>query len=101
MKKSWVTAKELASIFQVSIKTIRRAYVNGDLPIVRLRRMVRFDLNRVRLIMEQGGLRPMARVKGPRNQGAPAGNRRRRAQSKRPRSVKRGRNFQSNARRQS
>jgi excisionase family DNA binding protein len=40
MKTSWLTAQELASFLQVSIKTVRRAYRNGEIPMVFSRHMV-------------------------------------------------------------
>lgn len=82
MKKAWLTTKELAVLLQVSIKTIRRAYRNGEIPIVRFRRMVRFDLEDVRRVMQQKSIRPNLRVMAPRR--ATAGKSRRRAQPKAP-----------------
>ena len=100
MKKTWVTAKELASLLQVSIKTVRRAYRNGEIPMVRFRHMVRFDLAQVRRAMARNGRSRMRRLNGNSTlRGAIAGQGRRRAQQKRPRSVKRGRNFQDSKRR--
>ncbi|HSL04530.1 MAG TPA: helix-turn-helix domain-containing protein [Nitrospiraceae bacterium] len=93
MKKSWLTAKELATLLQVSLKTVRRAYRNGEIPMVRFRHMVRFDLEQVRRVVQQEAVRPSLRVVASREQGAIAGASRRRATTKSPRSVKRGRNF--------
>ena len=55
MKKTWLTAKELAALLQVSIKTVRRAYRNGEIPMVRFRKMVRFDLEQVTTGRAAGG----------------------------------------------
>lgn len=33
MHTSWLTTRELASLLNVSIKTIRRAYRNGEIPV--------------------------------------------------------------------
>jgi len=82
MKQAWLTTKELALLLQVSMKTIRRAYRNGEIPIVRFRRMVRFDLEDVRRVMQQKRIRPNLRVMAP--QRATAGNSRRRAQPNAP-----------------
>ena len=91
MKKSWLTAKELATLLQVSIKTVRRAYRNGKIPMARFRHMVRFDLAEVRRVMARNGRSCMRRLNGNATpQGATAGQGRRRAQQNRPRSVKRG-----------
>ena len=64
MKKSWLTAKELATLLQVSIKTVRRAYRNGEIPMVRFRHMVRFDLAQVRRAMARNGRSRMRRLNG-------------------------------------
>jgi excisionase family DNA binding protein len=90
MKKTWLTAKELASLLQVSIKTVRRAYRTGEIPMARFRHMVRFDLAEVRRAMKRNGRSRLRRLNGTSTlQGATAGASRRRA-PKRPRSVKRG-----------
>jgi excisionase family DNA binding protein len=98
MKKTWLTAKELATLLQVSIKTVRRAYRNGEIPMVRFRHMVRFDLEQVRRVVQREVVRPSLRVIVDRERSATAGQGRRRA-PKSPRSVKRGRNFQGSSRR--
>jgi excisionase family DNA binding protein len=89
MKKTWLTAKELAALLQVSIKTVRRAYRNGEIPMVRFRHLVRFDLEQVTRVVQQDGVRPSLRAVAPREQGATAGQGRRRAPNS-PRSVRRG-----------
>jgi excisionase family DNA binding protein len=99
MKKTWLTAKELATLLQVSIKTVRRAYRNGEIPMSRFRHMVRFDLAQVRRTMARNGRSRVRRLNGGvTQQGATAGQGRRRAR-KSPRTVKRGRNFQGSKRR--
>lgn len=100
MNKSWLTARQLAALLNVSVKTVRRAYRNGEIPIVRFRRMVRFDLEHVQQAM-QGHVRPHSRdgQAGMASGRAAGGTRRRRAEPDSPRSVKRGRNFQSSPRR--
>ncbi|MDP1947867.1 MAG: helix-turn-helix domain-containing protein [Nitrospirota bacterium] len=84
MKKTWLTTNELAALLQVSIKTIRRACRNGEIPIVRFRRMVRFDLEEVRRVMQQESVRPSLRVIVLSKRRATAGMSRRRAQPKAP-----------------
>ncbi|MEI8015299.1 MAG: helix-turn-helix domain-containing protein [Nitrospira sp.] len=99
MKKTWLTAQELAVLLQVSLKTVRRAYRNGEIPMVFFRHMVRFDLAKVRRAMERNGRSRMRRLNGNSGRaGATAGQGRRRA-PKSPRTVKRGRNFQGSKRR--
>ena len=99
MKKTWLTAQELAALLQVSLKTVRRAYRNGEIPMVFFRHMVRFDLAQVRRAMARNGRSRMRRLNGnSTSQGTIAGASRRRA-AKSPRSVKRGRNFQGSSRR--
>jgi len=90
MKNTWLTTKELAALLQVSIKTVRRAYRNGEIPMVLFRHMVRFDLAQVRRVMARNGRSRLRRLNGNATpQGAIAGASRRRA-PKSPRSVKRG-----------
>ena len=99
MKKTWFTAKELALLLQVSLKTVRRAYRTGEIPMARFRHMVRFDLAEVRRVMARNGRSRLRRLNGNLTpQGATAGQGRRRA-PKSPRTVKRGRNFQGSSRR--
>ena len=73
MKKIWLTAQELASLLQVSLKTVRRAYRSGEIPMVRLRHMVRFDVEDVKRVMLQKVVRPSRRVVASRKQGAIGG----------------------------
>jgi hypothetical protein len=55
MKKTWLTIDELALELQVSVKSIRRAYRKGQIPVERICRFVRFDLNRVKAAMQGNG----------------------------------------------
>jgi excisionase family DNA binding protein len=52
MKKTWLTIDELALELQVSVKSIRRAYRKGQIPVERICRFVRFDLDRVKAAMQ-------------------------------------------------
>ncbi len=94
MKTSWVTVEQLAAALQLSVVSIRRAYRNGEIPVKRILRMVRFDLAKVKQAMQRNGQdrtrRVTTKTEAPR---ATAGKRRRRAKPNSPRSVKRGRNF--------
>ena len=100
MKKDTLTVKELAAELRMSPKSIQRAYRKEEIPVHWLGRMARFDLAEVRRAMKRNGRSRMRRLNGTStSQGAPAGQGRRRAQSKSPRSVKRGRNFQGSSRR--
>ena len=55
MKRSWLTAEELAAVLKVSVKSIRRAYRKGEIPVERFCRFVRFDLERVKEAMQGKG----------------------------------------------
>ncbi len=55
MKRSWLTADELAAELKVSVKSIRRAYRTGEIPVERFWRFVRFDLERVKETMQANG----------------------------------------------
>ena len=100
MKKDLLTVKELAAELRMSVKSIQRGYRSGEIPVQWLRRMARFDLAKVRRAMERNGRSRVLRLNGksdsaerdrrPRPAARPA---------KRPRSVKRGRNFQDSPRR--
>jgi AcrR family transcriptional regulator len=84
-----LTAKELASALDVHITTIRRAYRSKRIPYERLCKLYFFDLEKVRSAMRQDGLDLIA-PRDSRTRRATGGGSRRRAQPKRPRSVKRG-----------
>jgi excisionase family DNA binding protein len=91
MKKLWLTADELAVVLKVSVKSIRRAYRKGNIPVERICRFVRFDLERVKEAMQDNGQgqTPFS----TRNQGgrsATGGASRRRAQPTSPRLGKTG-----------
>lgn len=102
MKKDTLTVKELAAELRMSPKSIQRAYRKEEIPVQWLGRMARFDLAEVRRAMERNGRSRTRRLNGNNGRaGATAGQGRRRAQQKRPRSVKRGRNFQGSLRRMS
>ena len=55
MKKTWLTIDELALELQVSVKSIRRAYRKGEIPVDRFCRFVRFDLERVKDALQAKG----------------------------------------------
>lgn len=48
-----LTAKELAGELRISAKSVYRAYRNREIPAGQLRRMLLFDLDKVRRAMEQ------------------------------------------------
>ena len=94
MNKESLTAKELASQLRMSSRSLQRAYRKEEIPVQWLGRMARFDLAKVRRAMACNGRILMHRLNGNSTpQCATDGASRRRAQQKRPRSVKRGRNF--------
>jgi excisionase family DNA binding protein len=97
MKTKNLSIKELAAFIGVSTDTIRRAVRTGELPATRVGIAYRFDLRQVRRQMERNAVVHLRRG----SVRATAGGSRRRAQQNRPRSVKRGRNFQSDLRRRS
>jgi excisionase family DNA binding protein len=91
MKKTWLTIDELALELQVSVKSIRRAYRKGQIPVERICRFVRFDLERVKQAMQgngQGQSPFSTRQQGQRS--ATGGASRRRAQRTSPRLGKTG-----------
>jgi excisionase family DNA binding protein len=86
MKPTLLSVKEVAQELGVSAQSIRRAYWRGDIPAYRISTMLRFDLERVqRMVLANGGVEDRTT-----RRRAIAGGRRRRAQPKRPRTVKRG-----------
>ena len=93
-----LTAKELATALDVHITTIRRAYRTKRIPYERLYKLYFFDLEHVRSVMRQEGL-ALTGSGTERESRATGGASRRRALPDSPRSVKRGRNFQSVSRR--
>ena len=91
MKTLLLTIDQLAAILQISVKSIRRAYRKGEIPVERICRFVRFDLERVKAAMQgngQGQSRFSTRERGQRS--ATGGASRRRAQRTRPRLGKTG-----------
>ncbi len=98
MKPHWLTIHELASALKLSERTVRRAYLSGEIPVERLFKSVRFDLIQVKEAMRKNAeeLGPTGRVSSVEGRRAPGGDSRPRAeQPHRPRLVKRGRNFQA------
>ena len=92
MRRLWITADQLAAKLGVSVKSIRRAYRKGEIPVDRFCRFVRFDLERVKEALKAKG-RELTFVLskkevGPRS--AQGGESRRRAQRTRPRLGKTG-----------
>ena len=55
MKALLLTIDQLAAILQSSVKSIRRAYRKGEIPVERICRFVRFDLERVKEAMQGNG----------------------------------------------
>ena len=79
-KKELLTVKELAAELRMSVKSIQRAYREGDIPVQWLRRMARFNLAKVQRAMERNGRSRMLRLNSKLTvQGAIAGQGRRRA----------------------
>jgi excisionase family DNA binding protein len=75
-----VSVRELADALAVSTDTVRRAYRKGEIPAIRMRTALRFDLDEVHRCMQRKaeafyGTRP----------GAPGGDRRPRAGATSPR----------------
>jgi len=48
-----VSVRELAELLRVSTDTIRRAYRRGELPAIRVKTALRFDLEEVRRVMQR------------------------------------------------
>ena len=48
-----VSIRELAALLQVSTDTIRRAYRRGDLPAIRVKTALRFDLEEIHRVMQR------------------------------------------------
>ena len=91
MKKTWLTIDELALELQVSVKSIRRAYRKGQIPVERISRFVRFDLDRVKAAMQALDVSSLRLATGSQGQrSATGGGSRRRAQRPRPRLGKTG-----------
>ena len=101
MKRSWLTADELAAVLKVSVKSIRRAYRKGEIPVERFCRFVRFDLERVKQAMQANGHGPSLVVskRRPGQHSATGGASRRRAQRTSPRLGKTGASIARKSRR--
>lgn len=90
MKRRFLSVKELAEELGVHEDTIYRAHLKNMIPVKKVRKVLRFDLDIV--------LEAFAKKEKPSRSAtsrATGGNRRRRADRPSPRSVKRGRNFQT------
>ena len=75
MKTSDLSIKELAAFIGVSTDTIRRAVRKGEIPAIRVKTALRFDLREVRTCMQRN-----AEIRyGARSASAPGGESRRRA----------------------
>ena len=92
MRKLWITADELAVKLKVSVKSIRRAYQKGEIPVDRFCRFVRFDLEQVKAALKAKGHRPSFGVSTIKvgQRSATGGESRRRAQPTSPRLGKTG-----------
>ncbi len=91
MKTLLLTIDQLAAILQISVKSIRRAYRKGQIPVERICRFVRFDLERVKEAMQDNGLgRSPFISREPGQRSATGGASRRRTQRTRPRLGKTG-----------
>lgn len=116
MNAPWLTIHELAKALKVSVKTVRRAYLRGEIPVERIFRFVRFDLEQVKEAMrrnaqadldqglqafQRNGQHVLATVNGHEGatRRAPGGASRRRDGQPSPRLVKRGRKFSPTTRR--
>jgi excisionase family DNA binding protein len=86
MKTSDLSIKELAAIIGVSTDTIRRAYRRGEIPAIRVKTALWFDLQKVLTCMERNA---EARF-GTRSASAPGGESRPRAARNAPGLVTRG-----------
>ena len=69
-----LSVKELAEFIGVSTDTIRRAFRKGEIPAIRVKTALRFDLDEVLRYMQRN-----ADAHYGRNSGAPGGDRRPRA----------------------
>jgi len=57
MKATWLTVPELAAVLKLSVVSVLCTDWKGHLPVLRIRRIVRFDLNQVREAITQSGRR--------------------------------------------
>jgi len=101
MKATWLTVPELAAVLKLSLVSVRRAYWKGHIPVIRIGRMIRFDLDQVRTTIQQNGQGPLGTadtLEGVTRRATGGASRRRDGQPS-PRVVKRGRKFQPGTRR--
>ena len=91
MKRRFLSVKELAEELGVHEDTIYRAHLKKLIPVKKVCKVLRFDLEKVLTALSEH-----ASMKRPTQttRRAPGGASRRRAKPNSPRSVKRGRNFQ-------
>lgn len=88
MSRKLLSVKELAETLGISADSVYRAYRNGEIPGEQIARTIRFDLLLVRQAMvERAHAMPNSQCTKRR---APGGVSRRRAEQKRPRTVRRG-----------
>lgn len=115
MHAPWLTIHELAKALKVSVKTVRRAYLRGEIPVERIFRFVRFDVEQVKEAMRRNAQADLDQVRQGIQQNGhregqtvhsqegvtrrAAGGASRRRDGFSPRLVKRGRKFQPNQRR--
>jgi len=96
MKRRFLSVKELAEELGVHEDTIYRAHLKKLIPVKKVCKVLRFDLDKV---LKAFAAHASDKRQKPSTRRAIAGASRRRAAKKRPRSVKRGRNFQGSTRR--
>ena len=100
MKALLLTIDQLAAILQISVKSIRRAYRKGEIPVERICRFVRFDLERVKAAMQGNGQgRPSVSTRKQMRRSAAGGDSRRRTQPTSPRLGKTGASIARKSRR--
>ena len=88
MKRTLLSVKELAQELGISTDSVYRAYRKGEIPAAQINRMIRFNLEKVHRAMEKKAkAMPNSQCA---KQRATGGASRRRAQQKRPRTVRRG-----------
>ncbi len=92
MKRRFLSVKELAEELGVHEDTIYRAHLKNLIPVKRVCGVLRIDLEKVLKAFAKHVYETRVREITRRATG---GNRRRRAARQSPRSVKRGRNFQT------
>ncbi len=91
MRKKWLTINQLAKALQISERSLRRAYRKGEIPVERVCRFVRFDLDAVQAALRQNGQVSLeGSFRETRQRSATGGASRRRAQRTRPRLGKTG-----------